>query len=199
MEQGGSDSAEVRCAECGSVLQPGQDREVTEGGVFCRHCFEGLTAQLQHVALAQGQDINYGAAIAGGVAGAALGALVWWGFTVLTNVAFGLVAVVIGVAVGKGVVMATGGKRHLHLQLLSATIAVLGYFYATYLVNRTFIHRAYAKQGETAVLPLLPEPQFFFRVVSLGFGLMDLVFLAIVVYEAWRIPAPLRLVPGPRP
>jgi hypothetical protein len=196
MEEGGAGQAvEIRCAECATVLAEGQDRETTEGGVFCRHCFEGLTDQLQQVLDAQGQDINYAAAVGGGLAGAVLGAVVWWGFTVVTHVAFGLVAVLIGVGVGKGVVMATGNKRHRNLQVLSATIAVAGYFYATYLVNRTFIHRAYAEKGETVLLPLLPDPGVFFQVSRLGFDVMDLVFLAIVVYEAWKIPSPLVLAP----
>jgi hypothetical protein len=200
LDQGGSGpgEGEVRCAECRTVLQEGQDREVTDDGVFCRHCFEGLTVQLQQVFDAQGQDVNYGAAVAGGVAGAVLGVLAWWGFTVMTHVAFGLVAVVIGVAVGKGVVMASGDKRHRNLQILSVVISVAGFAYATYLVNRTFIQKAYAEKGETIVLPLLPAPDLFLQVVALGFGVMDLVFLAIVVYEAWKIPSPLRLPPGRR-
>jgi hypothetical protein len=198
MEEGGAGGAEIRCAECGSVLAEGQDREATEGGVFCRHCFEGLTFQLQQVLEAQGQDINYAAAVAGGLVGAALGAVVWWGFTVVTHVAFGLVAVLIGVGVGKGVVMATGNRRHRNLQVLSATIAIAGYCYATYLVNRTFIHRAYAEKGEAVLLPLLPDPGFFFQVLRMGFDVMDLVFLAIVVYEAWKIPSPLVLAPARR-
>jgi hypothetical protein len=197
-ESGSSQAEEVRCAECGTVLQEGQDREVTEGGVFCRHCFESLSAQLQQVVDGQGQDVNYGAAIVGGVAGAALGAAAWWGFTVMTHIAFGLVAVLIGVGVGKGVVMASGNKHHLNLQVLSAGISAVAYFYASYLVNRTFIHRAFAERGETAVLPLVPGPDLLFRVVSLSFDLMDLVFLAIVLYEAWKIPAPLKLALGRR-
>ncbi len=198
MEENGSGQgqAEVRCAECGTVLLEGQDREVTEGGVFCRPCFEGLTSQLRQALDAQGEGVDYGKAIAGGVAGAVLGVLAWWGFTVLTHVAFGLVAVVIGVAVGKGVVMGSGNKRHRNLQVLSAAISAAGFTYATYLVNRTFIHRAYAEKGEPIALPLLPAPDLFFRVVALGFGVMDLVFLAIVLYEAWKIPAPVRIPLG---
>jgi hypothetical protein len=195
VDEGGSErkGGEVRCAECGTFLLEGQDREVTDGGVFCRHCFTALTAQLQQVVATQGEDVGYAAAALGGLAGAAVGILAWWGFTVLTHVAFGLVAVVIGVAVGKGVVMASGDKRHSNLQVLSVLISVAGFLYATYLVNRTFILRAYAEKGEAVALPLLPEPGLFFGVVAAGFDLMDLVFLAIVVYEAWKIPAPLKL------
>jgi len=198
MDESGSGQGEntVRCAECGAVLQEGQDRQATEGGVFCRACFEGLTSQLRQVLDAQGQDVAYGAAVAGGVAGAALGVLAWWGFTVLTHVAFGLVAVVIGIAVGKGVVIGAGNKRHRNLQALSAAISAAGFVYASYLVNRTFIHKAYADRGEPIALPLLPPPELFFRVVAVGFGIMDLVFLAIVLYEAWKIPAPVEIPLG---
>jgi hypothetical protein len=185
--------AEVRCAECNGIILPGQDHETTDGGVFCRPCFEMLARHLEQ-ALAEGSsDISYGGALAGALTGAAVGVLVWWGFTVLTQIALGLVAVVIGVAVGKGVVVLSGGKRHLNLQIMATLVSVGAFFYATYLVNRTFILRAMAEKGQELALPFLPNPLLFFEVVKLGFGLMDLVFLAIVVYEAWKIPAPFRL------
>jgi len=34
-------------------------------------------------------------------------------------------------------------------------------------------------------------------VLRAGFGVMDFVFLAIVVYEAWKIPRPIRLPGSP--
>ena len=184
---------EVRCAECRTRLAEGQDREVTERGAFCRTCFDNLRAQLARAVEAQGEDINYPRALMGALGGGAAGALAWWGFTVLTHVAFGLVAVVIGFAVGKGVVLMSAGKRSRGLQTLSVAVALLSFFYATYLVNRTFLLKASAEQGTPAALSLLPGPALFFNVVALGFGLMDLVFLAIVVYESWKIPAPVRL------
>lgn len=195
MDQSGPNpaSVEVRCAECHTVLREGQDREVTDDGVFCRPCFNNLTAELGQALVTQGTDVNYPAALLGGVLGGAAGAAVWWGFTVVTNIAFGLVAVVIGVAVGKGTVLLSGNKRHLNLQLLSVLVSLVAFFYATFLVNRTFIQQAFAKRGETLIIPFLPEPDQFFRVVTAGFDFMDLVFLAIVVWEAWKIPAPIQL------
>lgn len=186
-------SAEVSCAECRGVLREGHDREVTDDGVFCRPCFNNLTAELRQALAAQGTDVNYPAALLGAVLGGAAGAAVWWGFTVVTSIAFGLVAIVIGVAVGKGVVLFSGSKRHFNLQILSVVVSVVAFFYATFLVNRTFIQRAFAKRGETLIIPLLPELDQFLRVVTAGFGIMDLVFLAIVVWEAWKIPAPIQL------
>ena len=189
----GTEAEAVRCAECGTQLSEGQDRETTGDSVFCRPCFNNLTAQLQQVVAGQGQDINYSMAVAGGLAGAAVGVLVWWGFTVVTNVAFGLVAVVIGFAVGKGVLMFSGNKRSQGLQITSAVIAILGFVYASYLVTRSFVLKALAEEGRELVLPLIPTPEVLFTVIQLGFGFMDVVFLAIVVYQAWKMPAPMRI------
>lgn len=183
--------AEVRCAECGSTLTEGQDRETTENGVFCRPCFNNLTAQIQQVLEAQGRDVNYSMAVLGGILGGAAGVLVWWGFTVVTNVAFGLVAVVIGFTVGKGILLLTGGKRSVALQGISVSIAALSFVYASYLVNRSFILKQLTEQGLT--LPLVPDPQLFVQVLQAGFSFMDVVFAAIVVYEAWKLPAPMRI------
>jgi hypothetical protein len=119
--------------------------------------------------------------------------LIWWGFTVVSGIAFGLVAIVIGYAVGKGVVLLSGPKRHVGLQALSAAVSVAAFAYASYLVSRTFIQQAMAAEGQDVVLPLLPDPALFVQVVSTGFGAMDLVFLAIVVWQAWTMPGPVRL------
>lgn len=42
------------------------------------------------------------------------------------------------------------------------------------------------------------SPEQLFRVIALDFGVMDVVFLAIVVYEAWKIPRPVVLPAEPR-
>ena len=181
-------AGETRCAECGTRLAEGDERVVTDGGVFCRTCFTALRGEIERVVAAQGVDVNYPAAAVGAVLGGVVGALVWWGFTVTTKISFGLVAIVIGVAVAKGAMFFAGGKRARGLQGLSVAVAGLAFFYASYLVNRTLILR------EGAVhLPLLPGIGLLVRVVSLGFGVFDLVFLAIVLWEAWRIPAPFKL------
>lgn len=184
---------QVQCSECGTRLEEGQDRQKTDDAVFCRPCFERLTLEIGQVIAAQGEEINYPMAFVGGLGGALLGALVWWGFTAVTHIAFGLVAIVIGFAAGKGVVFMSGGKRHLHLQIMAITLSTAGYAYASYLVNRTAILRAFAKDGQTLDISLLPNPDVFYTVLSAGFRPFDLIFLAIVIYEAWKIPAPIKM------
>jgi len=182
------------CLQCGRALEPDDDVVTTAEGPFCRRCFEGLKAQIAQVVRTQSEDIPYPQAALGGVLGGLLGAAVWWGFTVLTKIAFGLVAVVIGYAVGNGVLRFAGGKRSRELQWLSAAISALAFFYATYLVNRSFLLQTsiYGMRE----LPWLPGPELFVAVVRAGFGLFDLVFLAIVIFQAYRIPAPVHLSLG---
>ena len=60
----------------------------------------------------------------------------------------------------------------------------------------TFINKALAEKGDSFRIGFPPaQPDLFLKVVSLNFGVMDFVFLAIVVYEAWKIPRPISLPP----
>jgi hypothetical protein len=185
----------ANCAECGTKIEPGMDHEVTDNGTFCRPCYNNLVAQIQRSVAAQSENINYPMAFVGALGGAALGVLAWWGFTVLTQVAFGLVAIVIGIAVAKGAVFLSGNKRSRGLQGMSILISCLAFFYANYLVTRSFVHKAFEEEGVEGVLPLLPDLSTFVEVTQLSFSPIDLVFLAIVIYEAWKIPAPIPLGP----
>ena len=182
---------EVRCTECGTLV--GEDHVVTEGGAFCRPCFDTLTEQLHEAVAAQSHNINYPFATIGAVLGGAVGAVVWWGFTILTNISFGLVAVVIGIAVAKGAILFSGNKRSIGLQALSVLVSALSFFYAGYLVNRSLVVRALQDDGQAVTLPFLPSLDLMYEIIALDFGVMDLVFLAIVLWQAWKIPAPFKL------
>jgi hypothetical protein len=187
------------CAQCGKTLTEA-DRVMLADRAFCRSCYESLRREIEGAVTAMSSDVNYPAATLGAILGGAAGTLLWWGFTVVTKIGFGLVAVAIGVLVGLGTVRFSGNKRSSGLQMLSVIVALASYFVATYLVNMTFLNRAFAQRGNATHVPFPPvSPDSFVRVVSLNFGLMDLVFLGIVVYEAWRIPRPLRLRTQPLP
>lgn len=183
------------CAQCSRGVAPAE--AVTTGGrTFCRTCYASLRAELEAMVAATSTDVNYLQAAAGAVLGGMVGALAWWGFTVLTHIAFGLFAVAIGFLVGQGTVRFSGGKRSAGLQTLSVAVALLSYVAATYLVNMTFINQALAKQGETFRVAFPPQSvQLLFRVVAIDFGVMDVVFVAIAVWEAWKIPRPIALPP----
>ena len=188
-----SDSVLSTCARCNKTLT-GDDRVLASDRVFCRACYESLRFELRRAVESMSQDVNYPMAVVGAVLGGALGVLLWWGFTVLTNIAFGLVAVVIGFLVGHGAMRFAGGKRTRGLQILSTVVAALCFAVASYLVTMTFVNQGLAKQGSPWRVPFPPTSlPMFVRVVKAGFGIMDVVFLGIVVWQAWTIPRPLSL------
>ena len=175
----------TRCGRCQAALN--ESERVTAGDrVFCRTCYDILKLQLRTGVAAMSQDINYPMA--------AVGALAWWGVTVLTKIGFGLVAVVIGVLVGHGTLRFAGGKRSVGLQILAVAVGALSFLGAVYLVNMTFINDALAQRGDALRVSFPPTGlMMFYAVIAANFGIMKLVFLGIIVYEAWFIPRPIKL------
>ena len=183
------------CAQCGKVLTP-DDRVASGDKVFCRSCYASLRAELAQAFTDMSSNINYVNATVGAVLGGAVGVLVWWGFTALTHISLGLIAIAIGFLVGMGAVRFAGGKRSGGLQALSIGVALVSFACANYLVNMTFINKMLAGQGDSFRVGFPPaSPDLFFKVLTANFGFMDVVFLAIVVYEAWKIPRPIALPP----
>ena len=162
--------------------------------VFCRSCYETLTFELQRAVAAMSEDVNYPMAALGAVLGGVAGVLIWWGFTVLTKIGFGLIAVAIGFLVGHGAMRFAGGKRSQGLQMLAVMVGAVAFLVAAYLVNMTFINDMLAQRGAPWRVTFPPASlTMFYRVLEANFGIMKLVFLAIVIYEAWIIPRPLKL------
>lgn len=184
----------LNCLQCGTLISSVEDAITTDEGPFCKPCFSRLEYQIEGAVRQQSMDINYPAAAIGATLGGMVGAAIWWGFTVITNISFGLVAVVIGFGVGKGIQVFTGGKRARGLQGLAVAASTLAFFYASYLVNRTRILKYIREEeGVDVSLPFLPDLDTMVEVIQVSFGLFDVFFLAIVVYQAWRMPAPFKI------
>ncbi len=186
----------TRCGRCQSAL--GESERIPAGDrVFCRTCFDILKLQVRTGVAAMSEGINYPIAALGAILGGTVGALAWWGVTALTKIGFGLVAVVIGLLVGHGTLRFAGGKRSVGLQVLAVAVGALSFLVAVFLVNMTFINAALAQRGE-AWRVTFPPPSLtaFYQVIAANFGIMKLVFLAIIVYEAWFIPRPIKLPPA---
>ena len=174
----------THCLECERILRATEDCEVTHKGLFCRACFSRLTVQLNTLTGLHAQKINYPAALAGALGGAAGGIAVWWGFAVLTHIQFGLVAVVIGIAVARGMLLATGGRRSRPLRFMGLAVSAVAYLYAHYLVTRTFLIEAYPQFAET--LALWPHPAVFMEVTVDSLNSFALLFLALVLWQTWH-------------
>ncbi len=183
----------LTCARCSQTLEPA-DAVQAGSKVFCRSCYEILREQLVNTAREMSSNVNYVNASIGALLGGAVGAALWCGFTVVTHISFGLVAVAIGFLVGQGTVRFAGMKRSQGLQVLAVTVALASFVVATYLVNMTFANQALAAQGDPRRVTFPPATLVMFTsVLKLGFGLMDVVFLAITLFQAWKIPMPLKI------
>jgi hypothetical protein len=196
MNETAAPTASEACAQCGKALTA-DDRVPAGDRVFCHACYTSLRAELEQAVTAVTSNINYVNATLGALLGGVAGVLLWWGFTAVTHLALGLIAIAIGFLVGWGTVRFSGGKHSHGLQALSIGVALLSYLCATYLVNMTFLNKAFAEQGDPRRLGFPPASlEQFVAVVRMDFGIMDLVFLAIVIYEAWKIPKPPVLPPA---
>ena len=189
-------ASEEHCAECGKLLTP-TDRVAAGARVFCTSCHAMLRQQIETAVRAMSEDVNYVNATLGAVLGGAVGVAAWWGDTVATHWSIGLIAVALGWAVGWGTVRFSGGKRSPGLQILSATVACMSWVVATYLVNMTFINRSLSEKGDAFRVTFPPTSlDVAGKVIGAGFGIMDVVFLAIMAWEAWKFPRPVRLLPS---
>jgi hypothetical protein len=185
--------AATRCGRCQVSLSE-SDRVPAGDRVFCRTCYDILKLQLRSGVAAMSEGINYPLAAVGALLGGIVGALAWWGVTVLTKMGFGLLAVVIGLLVGHGTLRFAGGKRSAGLQVLSVAVGTLSFLVAVYLVNMTFINELLIQRGEAGRVSFPPATlSMFYTVIAANFGIMKLVFLGIIVYEAWFIPRPIKL------
>lgn len=186
-----ADAEMMTCIQCEQKLNEDDDREMTDKGVMCRGCYDSLAAQVRALIEQQAEDINYPMAMIGALLGGIVGVVIWWGFTVITQFEFGLVAVVIAFTVAKGMLFLTGGKRSRGLQIMAVAISVIAYFYANYLVSRTWIIKEYPQMGES--LGILPDMAMLIKITQLSFGAFTVIFLAIVVWKAWQLVAPVKI------
>jgi len=109
-------SAAQACSACGGPLQG--EYFLANGHVVCGNC----VAQLNAARDAGSPLGRFGLAILGGLLAGALGAGLYFGIAELTGYEFGLVAIVVGFAVGAAVRWGSGGRGGLPYQLLAVFI-----------------------------------------------------------------------------
>ena len=128
-----------------------------------------------------------------GLVAGAVGAAIWFAIVVVTNYEVGIVAILIGWLVGQAVVFGSGKKRGMKLQVLSVLLTLAAMVGAEYFIVRQFVVQYVAEQAgaaEAAQIPLFLEPDIAFDFVA---GVVQddpitLVFWAIALYAAFRVP-----------
>jgi hypothetical protein len=133
-------------------------------------------------ALRDGQ--RFGPAVPAGLLAAVGGALLWALFTYLTNTQLGLIAVAIGALVGYAIRKAGHGVDR-KFGLLGAACAALGWALGTILCDVAFLAKE-AQQPFFLVVGRLGANEAASLALSAADG-MDLLFLAIAVWEGYRL------------
>jgi hypothetical protein len=126
---------------------------------------------------------NIGLAIGGGVAAAAVGAILWTAITVATEYQIGFMAIGVGFLVGWAV-RVSGKGIDKPFGVVGAVCALLGCLVGNLLTACYFL-AAVQKTGLVDVFLSL-NPVLAAKLLSVTFSPMDLLFYGIAVYEGYR-------------
>lgn len=184
-------SENVTCADCQRII-PGSEAHVFRGKkgedvYMCAGCKEKVDAQFR----AETENPKIMGALILGVLAGVVGAVVWFLVEVLTGYQIGYLAMGVGWLIGQAVVWGSGKKRGQVLQLMSAGIALLSIWIATYSSNIYSANRYWAqeaaKQGESfegfyLISPFDPE------MLKAMISPIGLLIWGIGLYIAFRIP-----------
>ena len=132
-------------------------------------------------------------ALLGGLIAAVLGGAVWGGIAIWTGYEVGYVALGVGFLCGLGVVMFTGGKKGMPLQIIAVVASVLGIVIGKYMSFFDAVKGVVAEErGAEAVATLsmfsMEMVQFFGDNITTMASGFDLLWIGLAVYTAWSIP-----------
>jgi hypothetical protein len=186
----------MACLKCGQIVYQGSVVFVRGAGKnrtpieMCPACADGLRKAFE----LETQDPRLGTGILVGVGAALIASLVWYAVVVGTQYEVGFVAIGVGWLVAQAVMVGAGRKRGASLQLVSVGITLLAMTIGEYFILHHFLVLALAEKGMEDVPLLLPLSA---AADLVGSGLLDdpltLIFWAIAIYAAFRLPAKRRL------
>lgn len=123
--------------------------------------------------------------IIAGLASAALGAAIWAGVAVATNMKIGWIAMGIGVLVGFAVRFLGKGVTNT-FGAIGAACSLLGCLVGNFLSVCWFISSSTGTSYATVIGTLASKPEDAFRVMQATFTPMDILFYGIALYEGYK-------------
>ncbi|MEJ2760864.1 MAG: hypothetical protein P8126_04830 [Gammaproteobacteria bacterium] len=139
-------------------------------------------------------------AVIGGVLAAVIGGAVWGEIVIYTGYEVGFVAWAIGLLSGAAIVFFARGRKGTPLQALAVVSSIAGIVIGKYVAFYHFLGIAIAKKyGEMAAAKLSilsgDVVNYFVHHVSSMLGGYDLIWVALAVITAWRIPEGMGIKP----
>ena len=183
----------VRCYCCGSFTQSpdGWKYRLRHGGhsAVCPSCVGKVEMELVEMT----SHPNFGGAVLLGALAALAGSIAWYGFTLVTDREYYILALGIGWLVGKAVVLGSGNKRGVGLQAVAGLLAFVGVMGGRYLLVNHFVTTIAPDQ----VSSWLTFNQFMAingQLLQHGSGFAELIFSVVAVCYAVVYPRADRLV-----
>ena len=129
-------------------------------------------------------------AILGGLVAAVVGAGIWGGIVIATDYEVGFVAWLLGGLSGFAVVLASGGKRGLPLQIIAVLSSIAGILLGKYVMFHHAIKSLAPDEQAAETLSLFSMGLFKLFIENLGelLGGFDALWALLAVTTAWSIP-----------
>ena len=178
-EYGSGDAAAATCTACGSPLAG--EYFAINGHSSCPPC----TAEARRTRASDPGSAGFLRAVAGGVGGGIAGALLYWGVAALSGYQFGLIAIVVGWLVGKGIQWGTGGRGSVLYQILAVLITYLS-IAVSYVPD--ILAQSQAEGGGPGYLIVLGVMTLIAPIVVAINSIFGAIILLIGLWEAWKIP-----------
>jgi hypothetical protein len=175
-------SSASQCVGCATPIT-GEYYEVN-GQTFCASC----TAEARRGLGSWPGPAGFFKALAGGIGGGIVGALVYYAVLLLTGYNLAIIAIVVGFLTGKGVSWGSGGRGG---PLYQAMAIVLTYV----AIVSCYVPFAFAGEpaaGHEAVTPVVGFIAIVLLIIAFPFlagfeNIIGLFIIGIGLYEAWKI------------
>lgn len=178
-----------KCSLC-EQEKPRAEMSFINAKRFCAECKQTVLSEAE-AQIPGGIDI---VKALGGALGAAIIGGVFWGLIVIfLNLEIGYAAVGIGVLAGYGVVLTSGKKRGLILQIMACAASVFGIVLGKYIAFQHIIKQVAAEKDAGEWLSQVSMPSLFFETASDWFSGFDILWVVLAVVAAYKIPAMVKL------
>ncbi|MBI2263921.1 MAG: B-box zinc finger protein [Armatimonadetes bacterium] len=180
---------EVVCKECGKPICEECAVKLSDNP-YCPLCVEKAKVTVTQAVDAMAGNVNWGRAALFGAIVAGIGAALWYAVGVWFNLQIGLVAIAIGWGVANAVILGSGGKRGIGLQILSLLLTAAGIF-GGLIVS---LHHDLLQEIAKGTLQYPADQAWLISVLALPFALkeMGIITWAIIgfgLYEGFVLPA----------
>jgi hypothetical protein len=192
------------CAACKSAIV--DEYYGINGSPFCKRCHDSVQASVK----ARTTGREFLAALGWGTGAAIVGAAIFYGVRALTGYELALIAIVVGILVGKGVARGARGRGGGGYQLLAMALTYL----SIALTFVPYVIKAYGQEAHDggALASFIAVPIYVALSLAgpfiVGFkSPISIIIYGIGIYEAWKMnkrpkltfSGPHKMVPAPAP